>query len=178
MSHALPIRQTDVGDPARTAPSLTRAAALPAAHQPWMQMRRRLRLAMADLRRVVLDRCDQHPERARLGDALDGAIADLDQLIAAFDGPLLALMAAAEAAVGDADRDALHDRLSRHLAQGRARFARDDLVALMDGNGFVELGVLATLEAALADVARRAGLPSSGPPCARADEGPPRRGLR
>ena len=131
----------------------------PASRQPWIQTRRRVRLAVEDLRRTVIERCQTHPDRARLVEALDEAIADLETLISRFDEPLMALLDAANAA---SDREAHEDvlrRLDAHVADGRVRFAQDDLVELMDTNGFVELGLRTGLDAALAAIARQLRVP-------------------
>ena len=133
-------------------------SALPPPRQIWRQTRRRLHLAVEDLRRAVIERCEHHPDRTRVVVALDEAIVDLEQLIDAFDGPLFELLDAADAA---SDRDVREDvlrRLGRYVAEGRHDFARDELVELMDDNGFVDLELRSGLDGALADLARRMGV--------------------
>ncbi|MDH0866109.1 hypothetical protein [Mitsuaria sp. GD03876] len=156
-------RPTDVDASPRATPPQRGVPALPPPRQAWSQMRRRLHLAMADLRRVVLDRCDRHPERTRLALALDGAIGDLDKLLDAFDGPLIELLDAAETAPDREIREDVLQRLGTHMADGRARFAQDELVDLMDRNGFVDLGVQAQLDDALTALARRLGIDAGAP---------------
>ncbi|WP_431286411.1 hypothetical protein [Roseateles chitinivorans] len=113
---------------------------------------------MDDLRRAVIERCEAHPDRARLTIALDEAITDLETLIDGFDGPLVELLEAAEKASDRGVRDDVLRRVGVHVADGRQRFACDDLVELMDTNGFVELGLRSGLDAALAELARRLGV--------------------
>lgn len=135
-------------------------ATAPAPRQTWTQTRRRLQLAVNDLRRAVVERCGTHPDRARLTAALDDAIVDLEALIDGFDRPLIALLDAADAADATSDRGVRDDvlrRIGAHVAEGRTRFASDDLVALMDTNGFVELGLRSGLDSALAAIARQLG---------------------
>ncbi|RZI58426.1 MAG: hypothetical protein EOP37_16090 [Rubrivivax sp.] len=128
---------------------------LPPPRQAWLQTRRRLRLAVDDLRRAVVGRCEQHPDRARLTIALDDAIADLEVLLDGFDGPLIELLDAVERAPDRAVRDDALRRVGDHVDDGRRRFASDELVELMDTNGFVELGLRSGLDAALAAIARQ-----------------------
>ncbi|ANH67544.1 hypothetical protein ABE85_08130 [Mitsuaria sp. 7] len=116
-----------------------------------------MRLAVDDLRRAVIERCETHPDRARLTVALDDAVADLETLIDGFDRPLIALLDAAEATSDRVVRDDVLRRVGAHVADGRQRFASDDLVELMDTNGFIELGLRSGLDAALAEIARQLG---------------------
>lgn len=135
--------------------------ALPPPRQIWRQTRRRLNLAVEDLRRAVIERCEDHPDRTRVVVALDEAIVDLEQLIDAFDGPLFKLLDAADAA---SDRDVREDvlrRLGQYVTEGRQEFARDELVELMDDNGFLDLELRSGLDGALADLARRMGVPAA-----------------
>lgn len=113
---------------------------------------------MEDLRRAVIERCEHHPDRTRVLVALDEAIVDLEQLIDAFDGPLFELLDAADAASDRDVREEVLQRLGRYVAEGRHDFARDELVELMDDNGFVELELRSGLDGALADLARRMGV--------------------
>lgn len=132
-------------------------APFPAPRQTWTQTRRRLRLAVDDLRRAVIERCETHPDRARLTVALDDAVADLETLIDGFDRPLIALLDAADATSDRIVRDDVLRRVGAHVADGRQRFASDDLVEMMDTNGFVELGLRSGLDTALAEIARQLG---------------------
>lgn len=129
----------------------------PPPRQTWLQTRRRLRLAVDDLRRAVIERCESHPDRTRLTVALDDAVADLETLIDGFDGPLIELLEAVETASDREVRDDVLRRVGAHVADGRTRFASDDLVELMDTNGFIELGLRSGLDAALAEIARQLG---------------------
>lgn len=137
------------------------APALPPPRQIWRQTRRRLNLAVEDLRRAVIERCEHHPDRTRVVVALDEAIVDLEQLIDAFDGPLFELLDAADAASDRDVREEVLQRLGQYVAEGRHDFARDELVELMDDNGFVELDLRSGLDGALADLARRMGVPAA-----------------
>ena len=132
-------------------------ATSPPPRQTWTQTRRRLQLAVDDLRRAVIERCEAHPDRARLTVALDDAIVDLEALIDGFDRPLIALLDAADATSDRGVRDDVLRRVGTHVADGRERFASDELVELMDTNGFIELGLRSGLDAALAAIARQLG---------------------
>ena len=129
----------------------------PAAPQVWTRTRRQLRLALDDLRQAVSQRCVAHPDRARLSIALDEAIVDLEALLDEFDRPLTELLDAGRRAPDPERLRQAQRRAGAHVAQGRKQFADDELVALMDTNGFVELGLRASLDAALAEIARQLG---------------------
>lgn len=129
----------------------------PAPRQTWTQTRRRLLLSMEDLRRTVIERCEAHPDRVRLIVALDEAIVDLEALLDDFDRPLTELLDAVRRAPDPECLRQAQRRAGAHVAQGRERFAADELVELMDTNGFVELGLRASLDVALAEIARQLG---------------------
>ncbi|OWQ48053.1 hypothetical protein CDL60_05550 [Roseateles noduli] len=158
MTNLPPSRVEPVGPPALKSRPGRPTAKCPAPRQTWTQTRRRLQLAVDDLRRAVVERCETHPDRARLTVALDDAIVDLEALIDGFDRPLIALLDAADATSDRSVRDDVLRRVGVHVADGRQRFACDDLVELMDTNGFVELGLRSGLDAALVELARRLGI--------------------
>ena len=116
----------------------------------WSAAARRVQASLDDLAPVVHERCAPLPDAATIDEALADAI---DEITAGLDrfGEALAML-------DDADADGAPDDpaagLRSLLSRAGDLLPPNDLIQLMDENGFIELSLEATLKAALRDLER------------------------
>jgi hypothetical protein len=118
-----------------------------AASRCWSAAKRRVQASLDDLAPVVRERCAPLPDAATIEEALADAIAEITAGLDRF-GEELARLGSDEAA---SDPGA---GLRALLARAGDLLPPDELIQLMDENGFIEMSLEATLKAALRNLER------------------------